>query len=283
MAYRLLVVDAYPREGREKLIEAGGTEAGILYSRMIERIHPGMRIKICHPADGARPTTDELQGFDGAAWTGSNLSILDDDPRVVRQIDLARELIEEGVPNFGSCFAIQVATVALGGRCTKSPRGREFGISRAIQLTPAGREHLLYRGKPDRFDAFTSHADEVAVLPGKSELLAGNEWSSVQGASLEGGHFLAVQYHPEYDLHEVASLCRLRKDELVEQGTFADLAEAERMIQDFEALHADPTRDDLAKSLGVGETLLDEDVRTLEVRNWLDEHTPLENPPGRTR
>ena len=73
------------------------------------------------------------------------------------------------------------------------------------------------------------------------------------------------------------------QDELVEQGTFADLAEAERMIQDFEALHADPTRDDLAKSLGVGETLLDEDVRTLEVRNWLDEHTPLENPPGRTR
>jgi GMP synthase (glutamine-hydrolysing) len=207
------------------------------------------------------------------AWTGSNLSILDaDNPEVSRQVELAARLIKERVPSFGSCFAIQLASVALGGSCRPSPNGREFGVSRRIQLSDEGRAHPLYRDKPPVFDAFTSHADEVAVLPPHTRLLASNEWSPVQAASLEGGAvpFWVVQYHPEYDLHEVASLCRLRKPELVAQGTFASEADATAWIEDLEALHADPTREDLAASLDVGEALLDESQRTVEVRNWIE-------------
>jgi len=267
---RLLVVDAYPAEGRAKLTGAGGTEAGSLYRRMLEWLQPGARVDVCHPADGERPEAARLPDYDGAVWTGSNLSILDaDDPRVARQVALARELLDAGVPSFGSCFAIQLATVALGGRCGASGRGREFGVSRAIRLSAEGRAHPLYRDKPAEFDAFTSHADEVVALPPGARLLASNAWSKVQGASLADGRFQAVQYHPEYDLHEVASLCRLRAAELVAQGTFASLDEAERYTRDLEALHADPGRDDLAKRLDVGPSLLDPEVRTLEVRNWL--------------
>ncbi len=270
MPPRVLVVDAYPRGGRKRLTDSGGTEAGALYRRMLGRIEPGVETEVCHPADGEVPETSSLPRYAGAVWTGSNLSILEpDDPKVSRQIGLARDLLAGGVPNFGSCFAIQLAAVALGGRCGPSPNGREFGISRTIRLSAAGRAHPLYRGKPDIFDAFTSHADEVVRLPPETSLLASNGWSDVQGAIM--GDFWAVQYHPEYDLHEVASLCRLRKQELVAQGTFSDDAEAQRYIGDLEALHADPGRDDLAKALDVGETLLDDEIRTLEVRNWMEE------------
>ncbi len=272
MPPRVLVIDAYPREGRAKLTDAGGTEAGTLYRSMLERIWPGIETHVCHPADGELPASGELSRYDGATWTGSNLSILDaDDPRVARQIGLARNLVEAGVPNFGSCFAIQIAAVALGGRCGASPNGREFGISREIRLSVQGRDHPLYRGKPAVFDAFTSHADEVVALPEDTDLLASNAWSNVQGASLRDGAFQAVQYHPEYDLHEVASLCRLRKQELIRQRTFQNGAEADRYVEELEALHADPTRADLAESLDVGETLLDPEVRTVEVRNWLEQ------------
>ena len=183
-----------------------------------------------------------------------------------RQIGLVRDLLAAGVPSFGSCFAIQLAAVALGGRCGASPNGREFGIARKIRLNAEGRAHPLYRDKPEVFDAFTSHADEVVELPPETSVLASNDWSDVQGAS--AGDFWAVQYHPEYDLHEVASLCRLRKQELVAQGTFSKDEEADRYIESLEALHADPSRDDLATALDVGESLLDEEIRTLEVRNW---------------
>lgn len=273
---RLLVVDAYPEQGRNNLAGAGGTEGGTLYRRMLERMAPDAEIEVVHPADATAEYANAesfAAGYDGAVWTGSNLSILDrGTPAVERLVEFAVALLASGVPSFGSCFAVQLAAVATGGRCTANPRGREFGVAREIRLTEAGAAHPLYRGKATVFDAFTSHADEVAVLGSNAELLATNGWSRVQAAALEGdtGSFWAVQYHPEYDCHEVASLCRLRRQELVAQGTFATKALADRHIEMLEKLHTEPNDAEVATSLGIGAALLDTEARTREVRNWLD-------------
>ncbi len=271
---RLLVMDAYAPEGREALRSAGGSEAGPLYARMLRRLAPGARVDLAYPADPRPelPAGAELRAYDGVAWTGSSLTIHhEDDTRVRRQVEFARAVGEAGVPSFGSCWAAQLAVVAAGGRAGPSPRGREFGVSRRITLGAEGRSHPLFAGKPAVFDAFTSHEDEVTRLPRGATLLASNDWSRVQAVSVEQGpaRFWALQYHPEYDLHEVASLCRLRRRELVGQGRFASLAEAEAWADDLDALHADPSREDLARRLELGPDLLDFDLRTREVRNWL--------------
>ena len=39
---RILIVDAYPKAGREALAGAGGTEGGELYRRMLARIEPAL-------------------------------------------------------------------------------------------------------------------------------------------------------------------------------------------------------------------------------------------------
>jgi len=274
MSLRLLVLDAYAPEGREALRGAGATEAGQLYARMLRRLAPGAAVEIFHPADPhpQLPAGSELASYDGVAWTGSSLSIHhQDDPRVRRQVDLARAVYAAGVPSFGSCWAAQIAVVAAGGRCAASPKGREFGVSRRIELSPQGREHPLFAGKPAVFDAFTSHADEVVELGGDARLLASNAWSRVQAVDVAAGaaSFWALQYHPEYDLHEVASLGRLRADELVGQRSFRDRAALDAWLEELEALHRDPTRKELIRSLQLGPDLLDEDLRTREVRNWL--------------
>ncbi len=282
---KLLVLDAYAPEGREALVGAGGTAAGELYAAQLQRsaLRVAARetvaafdvgIEIAYPADPSPklPTGSELTAYDGAVWTGSSLTILDaGSPNVRRQIELARELIEQRVPCFGSCWAAQLAVVAAGGKCHANPRGREFGISRRITLNPAGRAHPLFDGKPEVFDAFTSHADEVVSLPASATLLASNEFSRVQAVALEHTqtHFWAVQYHPEYDVHEVAALCRLRSKELVAQGVFQDPSAAEHFAETLDALGADPDQVDLAAEFGIGEALLDERVRTREIENWL--------------
>lgn len=271
---RLLVLDAYAPQGRAALREAGGSEAGLLYRRMLRRLEPGAAIDVAYPADPdpRLPAGAALADYDGVAWTGSSLTIHDaGDPGVRRQIELARAVYAAGVPSFGSCWAAQISVVAAGGRCTPSPRGREFGVARRIRLTAEGRAHPVYAGKPELFDAFTSHTDEVAELCAGAALLASNAWSRVQAVSVArgAGRFWALQYHPEYDPHEVAALCRLRKRELVAQGSFPDEAAAETHIEQLEALHADPGRRDLAEALGIGPELLDPEQRTLEVRNWL--------------
>jgi len=271
---RVLVIDAYAPEGRAALRDAGGSEAGRLYARMLRRIAPDVRLEVAYPADPAPelPARADLAGYDGVAWTGSSLTIHhDDDPRVARQIDLAAAAGRAGVPSFGSCWAAQVSVVAAGGRCARSSRGREFGIARRIALSDEGRRHPLFANKPAAFDAFASHEDEVARLPARAARLAGNAWSRVQAVEvrLSRGRFWALQYHPEYDLHEIASLCRLRRRELVGQGAFASARDADAWIERAEALHAQPDDGALARELRVGPDLLDPDLRTREVANWL--------------
>ena len=271
---RLLVLDAYAPEGRAAVRGAGGTEAGRLYERMLRALRPDALIDVAYPADPdpQLPSGVALANYDGICWTGSSLTIYDTgDARVRRQLEFARAGCDAGVPGFGSCWAAQLAVAAAGGRCAASPKGREFGVARRITLTEEGAAHPLFRDKPRRFDAFTSHADEVVELCDGAQRLASNEWSRVQAVAVARGRgrFWALQYHPEYDPHEVAALCRLRKRELVGQGSFADDAAAELYIAQLEALHADPARADLAAALGIGADLLDPERRSLEVRNWL--------------
>jgi GMP synthase (glutamine-hydrolysing) len=274
MPLHLLVLDAYAPEGRAALRSAGATEAGRLYERLLRALAKDAVIDVAYPADPdpQLPSGVALADYDGICWTGSSLTIHEaSDARVQRHLAFARAVYDTSVPSFGSCWAAQLSVVAAGGRCAPNPKGREFGVARAITLSDAGRAHPLYRDKPARFDAFTSHADHVVELCDGAELLASNEWSRVQALGVERGRgrFWALQYHPEYDPHEIASLCRLRRAELLAQGSFANDAGVDAYIANLEALHADPSRVELAASLGITPALLDPQQRSIEVRNWL--------------
>lgn len=272
---RLLVLDAYPADGRQALRDVGATAAGALYERVLRSCAPGARVDIATPADPdfTLPAGVSLGDYDGIVWTGSSLTIHHArDARVLRQVELARAAYRARVPSFGSCWAAQLAVVAAGGACAPNPRGREFGLARKITLTPAGREHLLFAGRSSAFDALTSHEDEVTTLPAGAELLASNAFSRVQAVAIEheGGSFWALQYHPEYDLHEVARLAALRAEGLIAQGDFHDRAAADRFIAQLEALHLEPARRDLAYRLAVDADVLDPHTRQAEVRHWLE-------------
>jgi len=208
----------------------------------------------------------------GIAWTGCSLTIYDDDPRVGPQIELARAAYESKVPSFGSCWAAQMAVVAAGGIVRANPRGREMGLARKIVLTPEGRGHPLYVGKASVFDAFISHVDEITHLPPGGVLLASNAFTHVQAVSVvhKGGTFWGLQYHPEYDLHELARLTWCRIDKLVSLGFFADRAAGESYVNLLETLHQDPSRKDIAWLLGIDDDVMNDDVRLVEVRNWID-------------
>ena len=268
---RLLVLDGYTCDGRAALRDCGATEAGPLFQRELARIAPYTGVDVAFAAE-AEPLLRKgvaLSDYDGAIWTGSSLSVLDaSDPAVSRQIELARALLEAELFVFGSCWGAQVSAVAAGGSCRRNPGGREFGVGRRITLNDAGRAHPMFRGRPPVFDVLTCHADEISVLPEKGSLLASNEFSRVQG--IEVGRCWAVQYHPEYDLHEIACLARLRSDGLVARGRFKDADEVVAWARGLDALHGDPSQLELASRLEIPHSLLDPEQRTLELRNWVE-------------
>lgn len=273
MAIRLLIINPYPRESREVLDRAGMCAADEIYMRVLKKLAPEARLETLFIADLNVPVPDEegIAGYDGIIWTGSNLTIYEDDPRVTRQIEFARRVFEVGRPQFGSCWGAQMAAVATGGEVRKNPRGREMGFARKIHLTPEGRRHPMYEGKPDVFDAFISHLDEVTQIPSGGVLLATNEHTPVQALEVRhmNGTFWATQYHPEYHLEDMARLITVRADALIREGFFADREALEAKVARMGGLVRDPGRRDLRWDVAVGDDILDDDIRQCEFRNWL--------------
>jgi GMP synthase (glutamine-hydrolysing) len=272
---KYLVIDGYKKEAREQLQGGGASTAADLYRAMLVKCSPrGVECDVLFPSDeGATfPTDHELARYDGIAWTGCSLCLNDVHmPEVTKQVDLARRAYAAQVPSFGSCWAAQIAVVAAGGQVQPNPNGREMGLARKIQLTPAGRAHPMYDGKPSVFDGFTSHDDHVTHLPAGAVALSGNAWTQVQSVAVthEGGQFWGLQYHPEYDLHEMARLVFCRIPKLIKHGFFRHEASALAYVADLETLHSDPARKDIAWRLGIDADVMNDDVRLCEVRNWV--------------
>lgn len=274
---KFLVLDGYAKEGREDLKAGGASTAGDLYARMLTKCTPGGEadVDIVYPADAdaALPKGAEVSQYDGIAWTGSSLTVFEPGPLVTPQIEFARAAFEARVPSFGSCWAAQIAVVAAGGACARNPKGREMFIARKIGLTDAGRGHPLYRGKKTIFDAWISHDDEITQLPPGAQILASNDFTHVQAVSVthKGGTFWGLQYHPEYDVHEMTRLIYCRREKLVKLGFFRDMGAANSFVHDLEAFHQDPSRRDIGWRYGIDEDVLNEDIRQMEVRNWIEQ------------
>jgi GMP synthase (glutamine-hydrolysing) len=272
---RILVVDGNTRDTDDAHVAAGGNPTGEHYARVLSSLRGDIECTLVHPAraqSAALPINVGLRSFDGVAWTGSALNVYKDIPPVRAQIELARAVFEAGVPQFGSCWGLQVAAVAAGGRVHANPRGRELGFARRIALTDAGATHPMLRGKPALFDAIAVHMDEIAEMPAASTVLAGNGVSAVQAAEIryKAGTFWGTQYHPEYDLNEIATVIIRYGQRLVQAGFFADMPALTAFVDDVRALHAEPTRKDLAWRYALAEDVLDPSSRHIELKRWID-------------
>ena len=288
MPLRLLVIEGNVKANRERAVASGGTVSSDSYGELLRRLGPvGTVVDICYPADpGANlPDAGGLEGYDGVAITGSALNVYDRGPAIDPQIELVRTLFRTATPCFGSCWGLQVATVAAGGTVRKNPDGREIGIGRRIAVAEAGHGHGMFVGKPRLFDAITVHLDEVETLAPGTTVLATNDWSPVQAAEIEtpgGGGFWGTQYHPEYDFSEIAAVFRRYGDLLIRQGLFADAAAQTAYIAELDALQAEPAPKPLVWKYGLDETVLDPALRSRELKNWIEQAVlPAKSTRGR--
>jgi GMP synthase (glutamine-hydrolysing) len=272
---RILIADGTPAAMQAVREALGIPSNASLFDAALSSQQPGICCSSVNVADGEDlPAGVSLGDFDGLMFSGSPLHIYDGIPEVTRQIDFARAAFRAGVPTWGSCWGVQLATVALGGTVRRNPRGRELGVARAISTTAAGRSHPLLAGRPAVFDALCSHIDELEQLPPGAEVLAGNEICPIQALAVElpsGSIFFGTQYHPEFTLAVAAGLIELRAADLVAEGFGRDCAELVAMAGDFRALYAAPERRDLAWRYGIGPEILDPIRRTSEIGNWLKE------------
>ncbi|MFI4877997.1 MAG: type 1 glutamine amidotransferase [Steroidobacterales bacterium] len=267
----VLVIDGNRAATREQQVAAGGQPSGEGYAQVLQSL-AGVSCDIVRPADGEVrfAAGAGLGSYDGAAITGSALNIYDGGAHIERQIELARAVFAAGLPFFGSCWGMQVAVSAAGGRVRRNPLGREFGFARRIELAEAGRQHPMLRGKPAVFEALTVHRDDIEQLPAGVVALASNDMG-VQAIELRhgAGTFWGVQYHPEFSFNELAATTLRYAAVLLEERLFADRAELEVFVTDLHTLMRDPRDRRLAWKHGLGAGLQDESCKLAELRNWL--------------
>ncbi len=273
---KFLIIDGYSKASRDKLEEAGMSFAWKLYADMLLKYLPDAEYDVFFPSDtdvADFPDADKLGEYTAIIWTGSDLDIKETHiPTNAGQITVAEKAYEIGIPSWGSCWGIQMAAVAAGGTVIKNSKGREMGIGRKISKTEEGKNHPMLKGKADIYYGFESHYDIVDKLPEGAVVLSRNPFSGVQSMVVnhKKGTFWATQYHPEYNLHEIARLTIAREKLLTEQGFFKDHEAMQSYVDKMEELYQEPDRKDLAWQLGIDEDIIDDDIRQLEFKNWID-------------
>lgn len=259
---KLLIVEGNNEETRVKRRAFGIKPYHLLFKEMLHFLVPNAETHSVFPADGTMdlPTISQLEEFDGILWTGSSLSITNTIPDVTRQLDFAETIFQSGTPLYGSCWGLQVATIAAGGEVGPSPNGLEFGISRPIELTQEGVESPFFEGRSLNYAALCIHYDEVLKLPQNAIVLASNSHSPVQAVVFDykKSSFFGVQYHPEFNSEQMALITSFLEEKLQESDSFASINE----VRNFSKR--------VLEQSNLPPEIIDYNVHTSEIRAWLN-------------
>ncbi len=269
-----LIIDGYPKSSREQFDEFGVKLAGVLYAELLQRHLPDAEYKILYTSDTETEIPDQegLKDYDAILWPGCNLTVYhDQDERVTNMTKICDNGFELGLPQFGSCWAAQLAVYVAGGEVAPNVKGREMGLARKIFLTEEGKNHPMYEGKTQVFDGFISHDDIITKMPEGAVSLASNDFTPIQAVdvSFKNGTFWSPQYHPEYDLYLVAGLIAAREEKLSGEGYFRSHEDLMNFVADLKTIYKDPSRKDLRWKYGIDDDVLSDDIRELEFANWI--------------
>ena len=253
----LLIVNGYDKNGWNKLQKNGLQHICDFYRDQLLGINSKINTTYIHPSIELNKTYSEdfFNSFHGIVWTGSSLNIYDNTKEIKNQITLMKKLSKLELNIFGSCWGMQLYTVANKGDVKKNSKGREVGIAFNITLNEQGIKHDMYKNKPIVFDAFASHVDHITTKPEKSTLLAENHYS-IQ--ALVTKKFWGTQYHPEFNFHYTRQILKARKKILINEKCFTR-NQLDKIIHAYKK----PSQDSFSKSL------IDDKIRKRELSNWL--------------
>lgn len=155
--------------------------------------------------------------YDGVVMGGSIHNANEQRPWQLRGIEWLLKWRDTRRPFFGICGGHQLAAVALGGSVEVMAPGPNATTER-IDLSDAGRAHVLFEGCASSPRVHLGHYDHVVSKPVGSTVLASFE-NIVMALDLNDDWY-TVQFHPEAN----ANLMRLGWGEELElvNGTYDD-------------------------------------------------------------
>jgi GMP synthase (glutamine-hydrolysing) len=245
-------------EGNTPEKVAVGVAGSTSFETTLRALHPDIGLSTKNPYSAELRPTD-FDNVDGVVFTGSGEAWATDAPEAAPQRAAIELAFESGLPVWGSCNGLNLATVVLGGAVAENPNGIEIGLAKDLRLTEAGQTHPMMQGRSRVYAVPCVHRDHVSRLPEIAVLIAENDHTKVQAFAINSGgiDFWGTQYHPEASPSDIAVYVRNR-------GIFAHL---HAMADDLDAAETDS---DAAMRLGTRPEALSFGTRSKELSNWLE-------------
>ena len=210
---KILIVEGNNLEIIERNHSEGINLASDCYQNALALHAPNSDFDITAPfAPQYKEVAPEFDQYDGIVLTGSGVAWCATDKEAKPYMDYLDLLLNSNKPILGSCWGVQTAAVALGGKCGSNIKGTEAGIAKDIELTMDGKAHPIFTSMPGTFSSPCIHRDHITELPNGATHLARNEVSEVQamGFNQEGIDFFGVQFHPELEIEYINLLLKRR-------------------------------------------------------------------------
>ena len=249
----LLIVESNP----PALLDQGNA-ASTAFVRSLLSFAPDAQLRIVAPQSEPLDTS-VFAGIDGVIFTGSSSHWSTDAPEATPLRHAMQSSFEVGVPVWGSCNGMQLATVVLGGTIAHSPNGMEIGLARNLELTEEGAVHPMMAGRKNGFAVPCIHRDVVTRIPTGAKVLASNEHCEVQALTYnrDGVDFWGTQYHPELSVTDIA-------EAIARSGLFQGQSDA---ASDLQLAESD---EEAARRVGTTVDAQRHEHRARELLNWLD-------------
>ena len=255
---KILIVEGNTNQENINFDAAGCVPQSENFKLHVKKIEPSCEIDIVAPGDdqSISKVIKSLKKYNGIILTGSTLRVNDNSSEIKKHIQFAKRCFENEQKIFAACWGLQITVTAAGGKCRVSPNGAHIGIAQDIELTEQGKKHSLYLSKLHKFTAPAFNHDEVEIPPNNSVLLAKdkiNKFMALQ-FNVEKSEVWGLQYHPEIPYEYMVKLIKHRSKGLIEKKIFQDINDVNSHI----------------KKIKKAETELKDDIRTLELKNWLN-------------
>ena len=105
---------------------------------------------------------------------------------------VSKEVFELGVPVLGICYGMQLITHLFGGKVVRAEK-HEYGRAELQVLDSSD----LFKGLPEKFVVWMSHADRVLEIPEGFEPIAKTENAPFAAVRHKEKPIYGVQFHPE--------------------------------------------------------------------------------------
>ncbi|MDC0353077.1 type 1 glutamine amidotransferase [Candidatus Pelagibacter sp.] len=258
MSLNILIVEGNNSNDSSVFVKAAGATAADNLKNLVLKLEPNSNIKIINPANDneTKEALKNINQYNGIIFTGGAMRINDMTDEIKKHINFASNCFKYDKKILAICWGLQVCSTAAGGLVAPAKNGAHIGIATDVMINKEGKDNIIYKNKKTIFTSPAFNYDEVCQIPEGATLLSSDKVNHVMAIHFKPGksEVWGLQYHPDYEYHQMISLASARKDRIIKNKQFKD-------NNDFED-HMNYIKEENKK--------LNFENRTCEVRNWLD-------------